>query len=295
MSIPSASFRRNHHRRLRRGALTSKETTLGKLEGKVAIITGAGRGIGRATAVRFAQEGASVVVNDVDPDPAQETAQLVKEAGAEAIVSTDNTVNFDEAERLASSAAEQFGKIDIVVNNAGITRDKTFHNMEDDVWDFVLNINLRTAYHTTRAAMPYIREVAKREKAENGQPAYHRKITFTTSVAAMVGNSGQANYTAAKGAIIALTKTLARELGPFWVNVNAVAPGFIETRLTQSKQQGEDLGIPEPVRQMALMLISLGKYGQPEDVAAAHAFLASEDADFISGVVLPVSGGQLGA
>jgi 3-oxoacyl-[acyl-carrier protein] reductase len=130
---------------------------------------------------------------------------------------------------------------------------------------------------------------------EQGQPAYHRKITFTTSVAALLGNSGQANYTAAKGGLIGLTKTLARELGPFRINVNAVAPGFIETRLTNTKGEGEDVGVPEPVRQMALMLIALGRYGQPEDVANAHLYLASAEADFISGVILPVAGGQLGA
>jgi 3-oxoacyl-[acyl-carrier protein] reductase len=129
---------------------------------------------------------------------------------------------------------------------------------------------------------------------EQGQPAYHRKINFTTSVAALVGNAGQANYTAAKGAIVALTKTLARELGPFRINVNAVAPGFIETRLTQAKQEGEDLGIPEQVRQMALMMIGIGSYGQPEDVANAHLFLASSEADYISGAVLPVAGALLG-
>ena len=143
--------------------------------------------------------------------------------------------------------------------------------------------------------MPYLREVAKREMSEHGQPAHHRKITFTTSVAALVGNAGQANYTAAKGGIAALTRTLARELGPFRINVNAVAPGFIETRLTAAKQEGEDIGIPEQVRQMALMLIALQRYGEPEDVANAHLFLASDEADYISGVVLSVSGGQLGA
>jgi 3-oxoacyl-[acyl-carrier protein] reductase len=268
---------------------------MGRLEGKVAVITGAGRGIGRATAIRFAQEGAAVAVNDLDAEPVEETASLVKEAGGEALVSTDNTVELEQARRLMDSAAERFGKIDIVVNNAGITRDKTFHNLDDELWDFVLNVNLRTAFHSTLAAMPYLREVAKREIAEQGQPAYHRKINLTTSVAALTGNAGQANYTAAKGGIMALTKTLARELGPFRINVNAVAPGFIETRLTAAKQEGEDIGIPEQVRQMALMLIALQRYGQPEDVANAHLFLASEEADFVSGVILPVAGGQLGA
>ena len=267
---------------------------LGRLEGKVAVITGAGRGIGRATAIRFAEEGASVVVNDVDPDPAEETARAIKEAGGQVLVSTEDTVELDQARRMMNAAAEGFGKVDILVNNAGITRDKTFHNLDDEAWDFVLDVNLKTAFHSSLAAMPYLRDAAKREMGESGRPAYHRKITFTTSVAALVGNAGQANYTAAKGAIIALTRTLARELGPFRINVNAVAPGFIETRLTAAKQEGEEVGVPEQVRQMALMLIALGRYGRPEDVANAHVFLASEEADFISGVILPVSGGQLG-
>ncbi|HEX6207787.1 MAG TPA: glucose 1-dehydrogenase [Actinomycetota bacterium] len=268
---------------------------MGRLDDRVAIITGAGRGIGRATAVRFAAEGAAVVVNDVDAEPAEETAQAVKEAGGEALVSTHDTVDLEQAKAMVEGAMERFGKLDVVVNNAGITRDRTFHNLDDELWDLVLDVNLKTAFHTTLAAMPHLRGAAKREMGEQGKPGHHRKITFTTSVAALVGNAGQANYTAAKGGIAALTKTLARELGPFQINVNAVAPGFIETRLTQAKQEGEDLGVPEQIRQMALMLIALGRYGQPEDVANAHLFLASSEADYISGVILPVAGGQLGA
>jgi 3-oxoacyl-[acyl-carrier protein] reductase len=267
---------------------------LGALEGKVAVITGAGRGIGRATAVLFGQEGAAVVVNDLDAEPAEETAQAVKEAGGEVMISTENTVDLNDAQRMMDAAAGQFGKIDILVNNAGITRDKTFHNMDDDVWNFVLDINLKTAFHSTLAAMKYMREAAKQEKQEQGAPAYHRKVTFTTSTAALTGNPGQANYTTAKGGLISLTRTLARELGPFHINVNAVAPGFIETRLTASKQEGQDIGVPEANRQMALMIIGLGYYGQPEDVAKVHLFLASEDADYVSGAVVPVAGAMLG-
>lgn len=268
---------------------------MGRLDQRVAVITGAGRGIGRATAVRFAEEGAAVVVNDVDPGPAEETARAVKGAGGRAVVSTDDTVELAQARALMDTAVEAFGRVDILINNAGITRDRTFHNLDDELWDAVLDVNLKTAFHATLAAMPLMRQVAKREMSEGGEPAYHRKITFTTSVTAMIGNPGQANYTAAKGAIMALTRTLARELGPFRINVNAVAPGFIETRLTAAKGEGDELGIPEQMRQMALMLIALGRYGRPEDVANAHVFLASPEADYVSGIVLPVAGGQLGA
>jgi 3-oxoacyl-[acyl-carrier protein] reductase len=142
--------------------------------------------------------------------------------------------------------------------------------------------------------MPYLRDVAKAELAATGKVAYNRKIVFTSSVAALMGNPGQYNYTAAKGAIIATTKTLARELGAFGINVNAVAPGFIETRLTQAKQEGDTYGIPQQMRDMSLMLIALGRLGQPEDIANVHAFLVSPDSDFVSGVTIPVTGGQLG-
>ena len=267
---------------------------MGRLDDRVAIVTGSGRGIGRATALRLARDGAAVVVNDIDPEPAAETVALVAAEGGRALLHVADTVDLDAAHGLARAAVDRFGKLDILVNNAGTTRDKMFHGMTEELFDFVLDTNLKTAYHSTLAAMPYMREVAKAEIAATGRPAYQRKIVFTSSVAALMGNPGQVNYTAAKGALISITKTLARELGPFGINVNAVAPGFVETRLTQAKADGDEYGIPEQMRQMSLMLIALGRLGVPEDIANVHAFLVSSDADFVSGVTIPVTGGQLG-
>lgn len=267
---------------------------MGRLDDRVAIVTGGGRGIGQATSLRLAADGAAVVVNDIDDAPASETVKLIEEAGGRAIAVVANTVDLEQAKSLVQSAIDGFGKIDILVNNAGVTRDKMFHGLDDELFDFVFNANLKTGFHTTLAAMPYLREVAKQEIAENGKVAYNRKIVFTSSVAALMGNPGQYNYTAAKGAVISTTKTLARELGPFGINVNAVAPGFVETRLTAAKAPGSDLGIPEEMRQMAKMMISLGRLGEPEDIANVTAFLASPDSDFVSGVTIPVTGGQLG-
>ncbi len=267
---------------------------MGRLDDRVAIVTGAGRGIGRATALRLSEEGAAVVVNDVDGDPAGEVVDEIKKNGGRAIVSIHDTVELANAQAMVQACVEEFGKVDILVNNAGITRDKTFHNMTDEIWDFGLKVNLYTAFHSAQACMPHMREVAKKELAEKGEVSYHRKITFTSSVAALTGNPGQANYTAAKGGLIALTKTLARELGPFRINVNAVAPGFVETRLTQAKEADGDFGIPEQLRNMALMMIAIGRPGRPEDIANVHLFLVSNESDFVSGVTIPVTGGQLG-
>jgi 3-oxoacyl-[acyl-carrier protein] reductase len=264
------------------------------LADRVAIVTGAGRGIGRATALRLAAEGAAVVVNDIDLDPATETVALIRAAGGSAIAAVANTVDLSEAHRLVALTVSEFGQLDILVNNAGTTRDKMFHGMTDELFDFVLDANLRTAYHATLAAMPEMREKAKAEIAASGRPAYHRKIVFTSSVAALMGNPGQFNYTAAKGALVAVTKTLARELGAFAINVNAVAPGFIETRLTAAKEADGTYGVPQERRDQLLGLISLGRFGQPEDVANVHAFLCSSDSDFITGLTIPVTGGQLG-
>ena len=238
---------------------------VGRLKGRVAVVTGTGRGMGRATAVQFAREGAVVVVNDI---------------GA--------------ARALAARTVEEFGTLDILVDNAGTTRDRTFHNLDDELWDFVLDTNVRTAFRATLAAVGHTRESAKRETAERGTPGHHCRFTFTTSSAALVGNPGQANRTGAKGALIGLTRNLARELGWSQINVNSVAPGFIETRLTAPTGKGGELGMPEAVREMALMVIALGRYGRPEEVADAHVFLASSDADYVPVAILPVTGGQLG-
>jgi len=184
---------------------------------------------------------------------------------------------------------ERFGKLDILVNNAGITRDKMFHNLDDDLYDLVLDVNLKTGFHATLAAMPYLREVAKAEIAATGHWAYQRKITFTSSIVAFTGNPGQYNYTAAKGAIIATTKTLARELGPFGINVNAVAPGPIDTPLVQAMH-------PAAVRRAVLHHTPMRRYAAPDEVATAILFLLdSRQSSFITGAILPVDGGFIGA
>lgn len=276
---------------------------MGRLDGRVAIVTGAGRGIGRATALRLAADGASVVVNDLDADVAEQVAQEITATGRRALAFAGNGARAQEARALVNTCVEELGALDILVNNAGTTRDKMFHTMTEDALDVVLDANLRTTFCVTQAAMPHLREVAKREISELGAPRHHRKIVNTASVVAFTGNPGQWNYTAAKGAIVSATKTLARELGPFRINVNAVAPGFIETRLTQAKEsaapeagssEGVVYGIPEQQRQLSLAMIALGRLGQPEDVANVTAFLVSPDADFVSGVTIPVTGGQYG-
>lgn len=271
---------------------------MGALTDRVSVVTGAGRGIGRATALRLAADGASVVVNDLDGHVAEETAQDIVAAGGSALAVAGNAARREDADAVVAAALERYGRLDIVVNNAGTTRDKIFHQMTEEALDVVIDANLRTTFNVTQAAIRHMREAAKAEIAATGEPAYHRKIVNTSSVVAFTGNPGQWNYTAAKGALISVTKTLARELGPFRINVNAVAPGFVETRLTAAHGSPEHaetgLGIPEASRQAARALISLGRLGVPEDIANVTAFLVSPDSDYVTGVTIPVTGGQLG-
>jgi 3-oxoacyl-[acyl-carrier protein] reductase len=266
---------------------------MGLLDNRVAVLTGAGRGIGRACALSFVREGACVVINDVDEAPAAEARAACEalRAGA-ATVHVGSVADPAHTDALMKTAVDAFGKLDILVNNAGITRDRMAHQMTDEWWDLVLDVNLRGTFNCIRSSARYTRDVAKREIEDHGRPAYHRKIVNFYSTAAIRGNPGQINYTAAKMGNIGITRTIAQEWARFWINCNAVAPGFTNTRLTAPKQKGDELGVPEEQRQATLARIPMGRFGEPEDIANAVLFFASSMSDFITGQMLNVSGGM---
>ena len=269
------------------------------LTGKAAIVTGSGRGIGRAVALLFAQHGAAVVVNDLDGEVAEGVAGEIRAAGGRAAVCSGDVTSPDFADRVVSTCIESFGQLDIVVNNAGYTWDGVVQNVTDEMWEAMLAVHLTAPFRIIRAATPYMREVAKRELAEGRR--VHRKIINVSSTSGVAGNPGQINYAAGKMGIVGVTKTLAKEWGRFSINVNAVAYGFIETRLTAAKeaqpvaQIGENaiqLGIPESMRQLAQQFIPLGRAGTPEEAAGPVLFLASPLSDYVTGHVLLVTGGS---
>ena len=244
---------------------------MGMLDGKIAIITGSGRGIGAAAAHLFAAEGASVVVSDLDPNPAEETAGAIRNAGGKAIVVAGDVTNEAFPTQLIKATLDNFGGIDIIVNNAGYTWDGVIHKMTDKQWYAMLDVHTTAPFRILREAAGFIRETAKKEMAANGR-ANARKVVNVSSVSGVYGNAGQVNYSTAKAGITGLTKTLAKEWGQFNVQVNCVCYGFIETRLTASKTSAEKverdgeqiaLGVPDQMRQMAPMLIPLGRPGTP--------------------------------
>jgi len=268
---------------------------MGMLEGKVALVTGSARGIGRATAELLAEQGASVVVNDLDQDVAEEAAAAIE--GQTAVFSADLTKG-DAPERLVQTAIDSFGRIDVIVNNAGYTLDAPIHKMEDDAFQAMLDIHVIAPYRILKAAAPHIREPAKQEREEGVE--HFRKIVNVSSISGTMGNAGQANYSSAKSAILGLTKTLAKEWGQFKVNVNAVAFGFIDTRMTVAKtsdsvvQFGDrtvQVGIPEQQRAMVEAMIPLGRAGTAREAAGGVVFLCSPWADYVSGQVLNITGG----
>ncbi len=269
---------------------------MGVLDDKVASVTGSARGIGRATAELLSEHGAKVVINDLDTDLAAQTASEI--AGETAVFGGDLT-KAEAPEALVGTALDAWGKLDIIVNNAGYTIDAPIHKMSDEAYQRMLDIHTIVPFRVIRAAAPHLREPAKKEREEGVE--VFRKIVNVSSISGTMGNAGQANYSSGKAAVVGLTKTLAKEWGQFKINVNAVAFGWIETRLTASKDsentmeidgQTVQLGIPDQMRSLAPMMIPLGRPGTPQEAAGGVFFLCSPWSNFVHGQVLNITGGQ---
>jgi 3-oxoacyl-[acyl-carrier protein] reductase len=266
------------------------------LDGKVAIVTGSARGIGRATAELLASQGAKVLINDLDGDVAEQTAA---EIDGETLVFAGDLTDPSVPDKLVEKVIGEWGHVDILVNNAGYTLDAPVHKMTDDGFQRMLDIHSIVPFRMCRAVAPHMREPAKQER-EEGREVF-RKIVNVSSISGTMGNAGQANYSSGKAAVVGLTKSLAKEWGQFKINVNAVAFGYIETRLTASKDEGNtmeiggqkvQLGVPDQLRGMAAMLIPLGRPGTPEEAAGGVFFLCSPWSNYVHGQVLNITGGQ---
>jgi 3-oxoacyl-[acyl-carrier protein] reductase len=266
------------------------------LDGKVAIVTGSARGIGRATAELLCEQGARVLINDLDGDVAEQSAREIE---GETLVFAGDLTREGVPDKLVQTVIDAWGKVDILVNNAGYTLDAPIHKMIDDWFQKMLAIHSIVPFRMCRAVAPHMREPAKKEREEGVE--VFRKIVNVSSISGTMGNAGQANYSSGKSAVVGLTKTLAKEWGQFKINVNAVAFGFIETRLTAAKYEsnvaeigGErvQLGIPEQLRAMGAMIIPLGRPGTTAEAAGGVFFLCSPWSNFVHGQVLNITGGQ---
>ena len=253
---------------------------MGRLDGRVAFITGAGRGIGAATALRMAEEGARVALADIDSEVCLQVAHEINLLGLEGLVLPCDVTDSAMVQDAVDQTASHFGRLDILVNNAGVLRDNLLFKMSEDDWDTVLNVHLKGAFLCSRAAQKHM-----------VHQKYGRIVSLSSASA--LGNRGQANYSSAKAGLQGFTRTLAIELGPFGITVNAVAPGFIDTEMTRStaRRQGHD---PDEIIANASKTIPVRRVGQPRDVANVICFLASEEAGFVSGQIIYVAGGPRG-
>ncbi|WP_420750355.1 SDR family NAD(P)-dependent oxidoreductase [Rhodococcus sp. O3] len=275
---------------------------MGKLNGKTAIVTGAGRGIGRSIALQLAAEGANVVVNDLDAVPATEVVDEITGAGGAAVACAGSVTDPEFADRFVGTATQNFGGLDIIVNNAGYTWDSVIQKMTDEQWDAILDVHLKAPFRILRAAQPVISKAVKAERDAGLQ--VHRKVVNISSVAGIYGNAGQANYSSAKAGIVGMTKTLAKEWGRYNVNVNAVAFGFIETRLTMAPADGDStidvegrqikVGVNPQLLAAAKQMIPLGRPGTPEEAAGSVVMLTYPESDYISGQLIITGGGYEG-
>ncbi|HMM92971.1 SDR family NAD(P)-dependent oxidoreductase [Bradyrhizobium sp.] len=274
---------------------------MSKLQGKAAIVSGSGRGIGRAIALKLASEGAKVVINDLDAEPADAVVAEIKAAGGEAVAVNGSVTEPGFADRFVGAAIERFGGLDIIVNNAGYTWDSTIQKMTDEQFQAMLDVHLVAPFRIMRAAAEPIRVMAKKE-AEAGHEVF-RKVVNISSIAGLYGNAGQASYSSAKASLVGLTRTMCKEWGRYKVNVNCVAFGLINTRLTQpiEAQQntieiaGHDIKVgvqPQMLEAMGRM-IPLGRGGTPEEAADAVYLFCSPESNYISGQVIVAGGGLL--
>ncbi|GAA2533168.1 SDR family NAD(P)-dependent oxidoreductase [Mycolicibacterium diernhoferi] len=271
----------------------------GRLEGKVALVSGSGRGIGRAVAEKLAAEGARVVINDLDAEPAKEVVAAIEAAGGQAVACTGSVTDPEFADRFVAAAVDNFGGLDIIVNNAGYTWDNVIQKMTDQQWNDIIDVHLTAPFRILRAAQPVISALAKKEKAENGT-ASRRAIVNTSSISGMQGNPGQVNYSTAKAGLLGMTKTLAKEWGRYNVTVNAIAYGVINTRLTAvtTEEQTIDVdgreikvGVNPAVYETVTSQIALGRGGEVEEAAGAVYLLCAPESSYITAQTLVCSGG----